>query len=142
MKRIYYKIQKYSIALELELKQKPEWEVLSIVGTIHEWRKFISAGQCRRAISEIASEYWTREQWHEIYKILKRWKNYHLNDMHPWTVAQEQALEGKDFNYSQACEYLKSINLYEDNWYKYGHSWLFRAIPAEELEEIKAFINS
>lgn len=78
--------------------------------------------------------------------IYNMWKKHHLNDMHPGTEAQEEALEKAGYTswankYYECCEYLKSINLYEDNGYKFGTGWLKREIPQEDLEIIKGLFK-
>lgn len=83
----------------------------------------------------------------DTFKFIKKmWQAYHLNDMHAGTPEQEKALESctaKD--YIERCEYLKSIGLYEVELdgkpYKYGHSWLYQEIPADDLNAIKALFN-
>lgn len=83
-------------------------------------------------------------------KIYSWWKEYHLNDSKPGTKAQMEALkearrqniEGYNFNdYVSCCDYLKSINLYEDNGYKYGHGWIYEEIPQDVLDEMITFIS-
>ena len=78
-------------------------------------------------------------------KIYKFWKKYHLNDLHAGTPKQEKALKKVELlggnYYDEACEYLKSINLYEDNGYKYGSSWLKEEIPTKDLNEIKKLLS-
>jgi len=87
----------------------------------------------------------------EVFKKLYNWwKLYHLNNMHAGTLEQEQALEKVHLlganKYKQACEYLKSIGLYEVPYegetYKYGHGWIYYPIPEQTLQEIKEFIIS
>jgi hypothetical protein len=80
----------------------------------------------------------------KFHKILKFWKKYHLNDMNAGTSLQMEALKKwrkenniTDYDYTKECEYLKSINLYEDRGYKYGHGWLLEEIPENDLNEIK-----
>ena len=80
-------------------------------------------------------------------KIYRIWKNYHLNGMHAGTPEQERAVEeyrertGRAYNYTEICDYLKSINLYDvevnGQPYKYGHSWLCEEIPEEVQDEIR-----
>jgi len=79
--------------------------------------------------------------------IRSLWEKYHLNDMNAGTLKQEEALivefgntHANDF--MTHCEYLKSIGLYEDEGYKYGSGWLYRAIPEDDLNVIKALITS
>lgn len=44
--------------------------------------------------------------------------------------------ETNNYDYTKVCEALKAVNLYEDNGYKYGHSWLVEPIPEEVITEI------
>lgn len=87
--------------------------------------------------------------------IYRLWKKYHLNGMHAGTPEQEKALlewkaAGNRYDYTSACEYLKSRGLYEMNYtgksvgrmyngelYRYGHAWLVQDIPENDLETIK-----
>ena len=75
--------------------------------------------------------------------------------MHAGTREQENALNeavkaGKiqsrsANNYTECCEYLKSIGLYEVEFngkmYKYGHGWLYWEIPTEDIQEIETLIK-
>ncbi len=79
-------------------------------------------------------------------RIRQIWEQYHLNDMNAGTKKQAEAIEkwkaeGNKYEYSQVCEYLKSIGLYEDGFYKYGHAWLFRPIPDEVIAEVKQLFD-
>lgn len=80
--------------------------------------------------------------------IFSWWRNYHLNDMHAGTPRQERALKEMDENfgdkksrYEKQCDYLKSIDLYEDNGYKYGTGWLYEEIPDDVLKEMRKVIE-
>lgn len=78
--------------------------------------------------------------------IYKMWKKHHLNDLHAGTVAQEEALEKAGYtgwanNYKECCDYLESIGLFDDNGYKFGHGWLKREIPEEDLNTIKKLLG-
>lgn len=80
-------------------------------------------------------------------KVHRLWSLYHLNDMHAGTQEQEDAIvkyleENKiTYDYTLICDFLKSVGLYEvvvnNAPYKYGHGWLYRAIPENDLQEIK-----
>ena len=70
-------------------------------------------------------------------KIIEIWKKYHLNHLHAWTIKQERALEWKNLEYKDACKYLESIWLYEDEGYKYWSKWLYQPLP----EEVISFIE-
>jgi hypothetical protein len=95
----------------------------------------------------------------EFKRITKWWKAYHLNGMNAGTPEQKKAIEdwkaaGNRYDYTAACEYLKSINLYEvpfsglsvgHEWhgepYKYGHGWIVEEIPAAALAEIAGYMS-
>lgn len=132
------------VTVTVELREKEQGETLSICGEI--WNNLktdiVCGGQCLDTISEYVKT--------PLFKELFRfWKLYHLNDMHAGTKEQENALKTWDKDnkqdYSTRCEYLKSINLFEvehnDKPYKYGHGWLFEAIPKKDLQRIKELIK-
>jgi hypothetical protein len=130
-----------SAIVEITLKNgdssKPSF---SASGLIYNRRKCISAGQNLDEISRYIDT--------PVFKIIyKMWKKYHLNDMNAGTVKQTKAIDnwikqGNKYDYTKACEYLKSINLYEVKYknanYKYGHSWLYHSIPKKDLDIIKS----
>jgi hypothetical protein len=87
--------------------------------------------------------------------------------MNAGTPEQTEAIkkweaEGNRYDYKAVCEYLKEIGLYEvpldkDAYpdvyereaekqetdkpvYRYGHAWLYRAIPEKDLNRIKEII--
>lgn len=83
-------------------------------------------------------------------KLHRLWKLYHLNGLHSGTEAQEKALlewksSGGNFDgcngYDTDCKYLESIGLLDDNGYHYGSSWLYRAIPDDDLKLIEELLN-
>ena len=105
-------------------------------------------GQC---LDEIV-KYVKSPVFRQIYTF---WKKYHLNGMHPGTPEQEKAVKewttaGNKYNYSAACEMLKSRELYEvplncrligtrnadGKPYKYGHGWVIEDIPNDDLQRI------
>lgn len=135
------------VTVEIELNEKDGKEVFTACGNVWNTRKtnIVTGGQC---LDELAKYIHT-----DIFKTIYRlWKQYHLNDMHAGTEEQENALkeavkEGKlqkygANNYEETCNYLKSIDLYEVEHqgkpYKYGHGWLYREIPEEDLQIIKS----
>lgn len=91
------------------------------------------------------------------------WNEYHLNDLNAGTPKQTAAIKQwkliNKYDYTAACEYLKSIGLYEDfeidglacaggfpedvlsgkRGYRYGESRIFRPIPAEIIAEIESW---
>jgi len=116
-----------------EVTNVPE---ISICGTA--WNRLhtdcIMGGQCIDLLVKIVKT-------KRIRRIEEIWNKYHLNDMKAGTKLQTEAIEHwreqNKYDYTQACEYLKSIGLYEDRGYKYGHGWLYMPIPENILEELK-----
>ena len=79
-----------------------------------------------------------------VQRIVRVWRTWHLNDMTAGTPKQETAIagwkaKGNKYDYSKAVEYLKSIGLYEDDGYKYGHAWLKRELPDDVKNEIRSW---
>lgn len=126
--------------IEMTLKEESGKSVLSICGSI--WNSkhtdIVCGGQCLDEMKRFLNK---DELFNKLYRL---WKIWHLNDMCSGTEKQESALIAK-FNkipdYDTACEYLKSINLYEDNGYKYGSSYLYRPISDEDLATIKMLLS-
>jgi hypothetical protein len=80
-------------------------------------------------------------------EIVDLWEQYHLNNLHAGTEKQEaclseweKTLKAKP-SHSERCEYLTTQDLLYDNGYKYGSSWLYRAIPERDLKRIKALFT-
>lgn len=132
--------RRYPVSVDIELKDnhdgKPVFTASAMIGAR-------CGGQC---LDEVAKHLFDPT----FKKIYRFWKLYHLNDMHAGTEEQEKAVSewkasGNKYDYTAVCEYLKSIGLYEVDLngekYKYGHSWLYREIPADDLAEIKALFD-
>ena len=99
----------------------------------------VCGGQC---LDEVA-KYVKSDKFKKIYRL---WKLYHLNDMHPGTEKQEEALRAAGLdswanNYSDCCDYLESVGLLVDNGYKFGTGWLKRDIPVEDIAEIEKLLT-
>lgn len=135
----------------------PEYVELSICGTVWNTTKTncIMGGQC---LDEMYKHLRHNETFREIYKL---WKEYHLNGMHAGTPEQEKAVQdwkqktGKQYDYTEICEYLKEIGLYEVNFtgltvgrryenepYKYGHGWIIQELPGDVLVRIEHIIDT
>ena len=113
----------------------------------------MTAGQCLDTIAKYVKD----PAFLEIYAF---WKKYHLNGMNAGTPEQEQAIKeweaaGNKYEYKAVCEYLKSVGLYEVNYtglsvgrrfdnepYTYGHAWLVRKIPGDDLIRIEHMLNT
>lgn len=126
------------VEVEVELSDKG---VFTASGRIWNSKKtdYVCGGQCLDTIAK----YVKHPTFKKIYRL---WEQYHLNDMHTGTEAQEEALNavgltGYASNYKKCCEYLESIDLLVDDGYKFGTGWLKREIPAEDLESIKSLLS-
>lgn len=99
-------------------------------------------GQC---LDTIIENYGNQLKNKPLYNaILGLWHRNHLNDKNAGTPAQTSAvnefIKGKRYEYSEVCEHLKFIGLYEVDLdgspYKYGHGWIYRDISPEDLDLI------
>lgn len=158
--------KRYPVEITIELK-KHGGEKTYINGqptgeTTPEYIEFTASGHAGAAcwgqcLDSIVPYLKRNKLFNEVYSF---WKKYHLNGMHAGTPDQEKAIKEKEasgwrYDYTEACEYLKSIGLYEVNYtglacghrynnepYKYGHGWLIQEIPASDLERIEHIINT
>lgn len=83
----------------------------------------------------------------KIKRLVEIWEQYHLNDLRAGTKKQTEALNAwadrpKGFSYTEDSEYLKSIGLYDDRGYKYGHGWLYQPLPESIIKETIEIANS
>lgn len=137
-------------------ERTPEYVELSICGEIwnHIHTDIVCGGQCLDTMNKYLCHNTTFAQ---IYKL---WKRYHLNGMHAGTPEQEEAIAewmaaGNKYDYKAACEYLKSINLYEvpftgktcgkvynGEMYKYGCGWVIEELPGDVLLYIEHLVDT
>lgn len=133
------------VAVEVTLEEKDGKPCFSAMAMVYNQTKtdVVAGGQCLDSIAKRTHD----KQFMELYRL---WKLYHLNDMHAGTIEQEKAIEdweskGNRYDYTSACEYLKSVGLYEvennGKPYKYGHGWLYWDIPEYDLKVIKALFD-
>lgn len=100
----------------------------------------VAGGQC---LDELYPLFKSNTQFREIYWL---WKNYHLNDMHAGTPEQEAFLVAhpEADTFDAQCEALAGVGLldvvYAGKSYRYGSSWLYREIPAADLEKIEKLL--
>jgi len=136
-------------------KTTPEYYELSAHGAIWNTTKtdWLSGGQNLDTIAK-----YTKNP--DFLKVYKWWKLYHLNGLRPGTPEQQKAVNewkaaGNRYDYTEVCAYLKTIGLYEvlftgktvgreykNELYKYGHAHVIEEIPENDLNEIRAFIES
>lgn len=133
----------------------PEYMELSICGNV--WNRIhtdiIMGGQCLDSLIPYVRYMNDRKTFYTIFNL---WKNFHLNGMNAGTKEQTAAVNawlketGERYDYTAACEYLKSIGMYEVPYtgktvgreyhgepYKYGHGWIVNDLPAEVLETLQ-----
>lgn len=143
------KINAVDIKVELRNKEKAKnWETLkevqnvpelSMTGNIWNGRHsdIISGGQNLEEIGKLFSGN------KDLKRLIEIWREYHSNDLKAGTKKQSEAIEkweaeGNKYDYDKAIEHLKSIGLYEDNGYKYGHGWLYQPIPESVIKEVQS----
>lgn len=90
-------------------------------------------GQIYDTIKELY-QFFNKDDLKRVKTIVKIWEKWHLNDLHAGTEKQENALQAAGLTawasqYEKCCDYLKSINLYEDRGYKFGCGWLSEILP-------------
>lgn len=76
---------------------------------------------------------------YRLERLLKIWKDYHLNDTMPGTERQMKIVKG--IPYFEAVTILESHNLLVDRGYEYGTEWLVRRIPDDVIEFIKEIVE-
>lgn len=147
------------IEMELDLRKNKEgfeyWE-FTTHGNVwnHISTDIYCGGQCLDEIYDF------RKADKDFKKVYDWWKEYHLNDLKAGTREQERAVKewkekGNRYDYTEVCEYLKSIDMYEVDFYgytltkkyngekyRYGSDWIIELIPEDVVEEMKAFIGS
>ena len=167
--------RRYPVTVEAELKRRGGEKILrrdpasgkmiETGETTPEYIEFTASasigarcgGQCLDEINKHRRELADRDAWDELYKM---WKLYHLNGMHAGTPEQEKAIyewkaAGNKYEYGAACEYLKSVGLYEVEYtglsighrmekepYKYGHAWIIQEIPGADLLRIEQLLSA
>lgn len=136
----------------------PEYIELAICGWVYNTKHTdcVAGGQC---LDEIAKYRRQLDNVGLFNKLLNYWQLYHLNGTNAGTPEQEKAIAdwkaaGNKYDYTAACEYLKSIGLYEVNYtgkavgryydnepYKYGHGWIIEELPADVLADIEKLLS-
>lgn len=127
--------------IELSFKVDDNKEILSICGYV--WNSkhtdTVAGGQCLDHMYKFLKN---DKTFKELYRLWKRW---HLNDMCPGTVKQEEVLENsgnRSKSFCEQCDYLKSVNLYSDDGYEYGSKWLYRKINEDDLKSIYNLLSA
>ena len=150
-----------AVEVEVELTEKKGEYVFSARAAVYDNTKtdYVCAGQC---LDSLMIDFPQLKNNKTYCLIESMWEKYHLNDIHGGTPMQEEALKeaveqgilssyGAN-NYEASCDYLKSIDLYEDkNYlverkgeqvpYVYGTGWLTESIPEKDLKIIKELVE-
>lgn len=129
------------ITLELELKlcselhRKRDWITLEPIpledSMIFSMSGSIGARMGGQIYDHLIDELGVRENVTTTRKIIKMWKEHHLNDMNSGTKEQCDYLKAnfpQEHDYIKQCELLQLAGLYNNHGYIYGHDWLFRKI--------------
>jgi len=79
----------------------------------------------------------------DLKKFFDVWERWHLNDMQAGSYTQEMVLrnareKGWKYDYKEACEKLKELDLYIDDGYSYGSAWMSEAVPDDVIEYLKS----
>lgn len=137
-------------------KTTPEYIELSICGNIWNTTK-TDCYSCGQNLDEISKYIHTPE----FKKIYTWWKKYHLNGMNAGTPEQTEIINnyfnttGERYDYTTAKTVLEkagklTVNFtgktigreYNNEPYTYGTAWIIQDIPAADLEEIKAYLET
>ena len=131
------------VTVDVELKDTDKGPEFTASGDVRNKNKtdIICGGQCLDELYEIPALR-SNDTFKKIYNL---WRRNHLNGMHAGTEAQENYIKEKFGDnypgYTEACEALKEVNLYEDSGYRYGSSWLYRPISEEDMKMIKELLG-
>lgn len=133
------------IKLDIDLNEvKKDYFVLSISGGV--WnRRHNDYDTCGQILETIERDFCINA---EIKEVVRLWRRWHLNDMKAGAREQSQVIEkwlkkeNIRYDYTLACEYLKSIGLYEVKGYKYGHAWLVELIDEKDLASINQILSA
>lgn len=157
MERYIYQFGNYNNLYKgyvfVEIRDKEEGPELSITAGYGPSRDCVAIGA---GVKDIIG-YWMNErygnrlseEWEEILlRLFEVADKYHLNTLTPGSPLQEAAIDmwkrHHEYSYDAACEYLKTLGIYEDKTYihngkpyKYGHAWLYTPIPEDVLEFVR-----
>ncbi len=144
-----YGKNRMNVFCKINLKEKDEGLCLSISGVEGPLQSGNARGGCGQIIMsgidivEFAPG-WNRTK---LNKFLEIWNKWHLNSTNAGTVEQDKIIEKakKQYpdkfqtdHYESCCTFLKEADLYEDSGHKYGSAWLFRELPKDVVEFLKA----
>ena len=135
------------VEVRLELRDKQGTTEVSLVGNL--WTRSRRDPDTAGQISDILRQHYPTDA--RILRLCDLWERWHLNTMRAGSPAQEAAIREwrmslpdprRDDTYNAACQHLKSLGLYNDHGYTYGHAWLTEVAPADILAELRALFAS
>lgn len=107
-------------------------------------RKGRYGDQCIEQIVELYRDRVPEIELASFDRLVRIWREYHLNDLTAGTQVQELALKEwkkqNKYDYSAARAYLKEIGLEDDRGFIYGTQWLARSIPQEDVAFLEELI--
>jgi len=141
----------YLIKLNIRLEDKEQKSfdifkklkkpVFSVCADVYYKGREDMGGQCLDEINEILEKNGdTTKERTTLYYLRKK---HHLNDTHAGTKKQETRLKNHNINnrannYKETCDALENAWLLIDGGVKFGSTWHYWEIPAEDLREIKS----
>jgi len=136
------KVNLVTVEVNLRYREdgKPIFTASASVWNIHQ-TDCVQCGQCLDTIYPFFTD---NKLFCTIYKM---WLLYHLNNTNCGTVKQDMAIKkhfsytNQQYEYTKAKEFLKSIDLYNDNGHKYGMGWNYRAIGKKDLKTIEELLK-
>lgn len=130
----------YMESIRVVLSDKKEGKTLSITSRLKNTFKPVSSNPEDVYYKYILGEPRFSKK-AELSRLINIWKRYNMNDMRNGTVKQTEALMDMNLNYQESVEYLKSINLLEDEGHIYGSKYLFEEIPEDVIKELMFIMN-
>lgn len=112
---------------------------LSIVGTVYPkgWRPGWSesgGGQCiDTARTVLPSKQWSAE---DLSRLVAIWEAWHLNGLQAGCAHQSVVMESGPYGPRPSLELTQPCPV---TGYRYGHAWLFKALPADVLDDVRRF---
>lgn len=148
-KKLFVGMRNYKkMYVELEIKTENKERMTIDFEPINSFNTLSICGNGGQNINEIAdikgyTKLFISED--DLNAIVEIWNRWHLNDMKAGSRKQQSFIDEwkktNKYSYDKACKALKEAGLYEDNGYKYGHSWLVELIPDEVIIEITTIFN-
>ena len=147
----YFRKSARCLQFEIRLEQKNvirydtlQADNLTILSICASPRKGRRGDQCLDRIAEQYGDRVPKDELSSFDRLVKLWREYHLNDLTPGTQTQEALIrewkKQNKYDYTAARAYLKDIGFEDDRGFIYGKQWLARPIPQEDIELLERLI--